>query len=375
MDGRGDALVQRIVSFGRFLRQRGMRVTPAETLDALQALSAVEVADPREARSALRCAFVHRHQDLPVFEAAFDAFWLGHQEAVWEREETVVVESPSSSDPAAVARDAEEDRAEAGGSVYSPLAALLRRDVAALTPEETEALERLCQLLAQRLATRLSRRLRAAPHGEQLDVRRSLRGALRTGGDVLHWRWRRRRQRPGRLIAVCDVSGSMAPYARVLLHFVRGLGRAMRGVEAFVFSTSLTRVTDALRQADANAIVAWVAAAGGTWGGGTRIGQSLAELHSRWGHLVGHRTLVLVLSDGLDTGDVELLASEMRWLQRAAAAVLWLNPLASDPAYEPLAAGMRAALPHVSALLPAGTLAHLLALEKRLVGRDAGWGD
>jgi uncharacterized protein with von Willebrand factor type A (vWA) domain len=391
--------VERIVAFGRLLRARGVRVTQAETQDALRAVELIDVGERAEFRAALRATLVHRYEDQAPFDAAFERFWrlpapadegCGQPEAeARDGGEERRDERPAGGEPRGPERDGDpggEERArmieamlsepaaeggedagaESGGATYSPALSLVHRDFGQLGEEEREELEALCEWLARRLAMRLSRRLKRAPRGERLDVRRSLRRSLRTGGDVLSWSWRRRPPRWTRLVCIADVSGSMEAYSRFLLRFVRALSDVLPHVEAFVFSTSLTRVTDTLRRGDPSSALHRLFASGGEWAGGTRIGQSLRQLHERFSRLIDRRTLVMVLSDGLDTGDVDLLAREMEWLRRASSALFWLNPLASDPAYEPLCLGMQAAMPFVDVLAPAGNLAHLMALEGRL---------
>lgn len=391
-------LPERIVAFGRLLRVRGVRLTQAESQDALRAIPWIDVGERSEFRAALRATLVHRHEDEATFDLAFEQFWRlptpgdegcepspadpsadGEERADAEpsdgEPDSREADGGSDPDPAEQARtietllaeEGEDDAAaEVGGATYSPVLSLVHKDFGQLGEEEREDLEALCEWLARRLATRLSRRLKRAKHGERLDVRRSLRGALRSGGDVLRWSWRQRPPRWTRLLCVADVSGSMEAYSRFLLRFVRALADVLPHVEAFVFSTSLTRVTEALRRGDPSLALRGLFASGGDWAGGTRIGQSLQQLRERFGRLIDRRTIVMVLSDGLDTGDVDLLQRQMEWLRRASSSVFWLNPLASDPAYEPLCLGMQAALPFVDVLAPAGSLAHLMALEQRL---------
>lgn len=397
-------LVERIVAFGRLLRARGVRLTQAEAQDALRAVGLIDVGDRAEFRAALRATLVHRREDAEAFDVAFEQFWrlaapgdegcdlpetepqAGGEEREGDAGEEGAPDAPErqgAQDPedqareveALLAEEAEEGEddagAEAGGASYSPVLSLVHKDFGQLGEEEREQLEALCEWLARRLATRLSRRMKRAPRGERLDVRRSLRHALRTGGDVLDWSWRERPPRWTRLVCIADVSGSMEAYSRFLLRFVRALADVLPHVEAFVFSTSLTRVTDALRRGDPAGALRMLFASGGDWAGGTRIGQSLQQLHERFGRLIDRRTLVMILSDGLDTGDVDLLARQMDWIERAAAGVFWLNPLASDPAYEPLCLGMQAAIPFVDVLAPAGSLAHLMTLESKLASLAA----
>lgn len=366
-----------VVAFGRALRRRGVRVTQADVHDGLRALLTIDVGERIEVRRALRTTLVHRRDDLDLFDAVFDAFWQVPDSAVDDR--------PGDGDPSGVEGDAPPRPGEDPGrpqedpdappgddsetmriAAYSPAAALVRRDFGSLRREEEDRLATLCAQLARRLALRLGRRLHVDRRGRRIDLRRSMRRALHTGGDVLDFVRRSRRPRKSRVVVICDVSGSMEPYSRFLLTFIRELERALPRVEAFTFSTSLQRVTGMLRRPDADAALRTFFAHSGDWAGGTRIGSSLREFRAAFGQMLDHHTLLIVCSDGLDTGDTALLRTEMAALRRHSQGVLWLNPLASDPAYKPLSLGMQAAMPSVDVLAPAGNLANLLDLERHV---------
>lgn len=222
--------------------------------------------------------------------------------------------------------------------------------------------------MARALAAHPSRRFRPARRGSRLDLRASMRQSLRDGGEPLRLRFRARKPDPGRIVVLCDVSGSMEPYSRVLLRFVHALERRLpRRVEAFAFSTSYLRLAPFLRTADVDHAFRRAVAAAADWGGGTRIGECLERWLREYGEVLGgRRTTVLVLSDGLDMGEPERLREALRRLRRRCGRLLWLNPLAGDPRYRPLARGMRAALPYVDALVPASGLDHLSRLGEHL---------
>ena len=207
------------------------------------------------------------------------------------------------------------------------------------------------------------RRTRARP-----DLRRTIRSSLRTGGDPFERHWREPAERPRPLVLVCDVSGSMEPYARMLLQYMQACVAARRRVEAFVFGTRLTRVTAELAGRDPDRALDRAAAAAGDWSGGTRIGEALATLNREHGRRLGRGAIVVLLSDGWDRGDPEQLASEMARLQRCAHQLVWLNPLKAHPEYEPLTLGMQAALPHVDHFLAGNSLASLAELAELMEG-------
>jgi uncharacterized protein with von Willebrand factor type A (vWA) domain len=202
--------------------------------------------------------------------------------------------------------------------------------------------------------------------GHAPDLRRTVRASLHHAGEPLERHWRAPTERPRPLVLVCDVSGSMAPYARVLLQYLQACVAARRRVEAFAFGTRLTRVTKELAGRDPDRALDRAAAAVTDWSGGTRIGESLATLNRAHGRRLGRGSAVVVLSDGWDRGDPDVLAAEMARLRRAAHRVIWLNPLAASPSYEPLTRGMQAALPHTDHLLAGNSIASLEELAELL---------
>jgi uncharacterized protein len=265
-------------------------------------------------------------------------------------------------------QEAEDETAAPEGEEpgWSPEAALRRKSFEECTAADRRAMERLMARLARRLATRRSRRRVPVPGRGEPDLRRSFRRMMVRCGEVASLARRARPIEEPRLLVLCDTSGSMDPYTRFLLAFVMALGRATRGSEVFAFNTRLVRLTAWLRAArsarpDRIEITLDRLAAGvPDWSGGTRIGECLAAFADRHlDELVDHRTVVIVLSDGLDRGDVEPLADALRAIRARARRIVWLNPLAGDRRYEPTARAMAAALPHVDRLLPAHNLESL----------------
>jgi uncharacterized protein with von Willebrand factor type A (vWA) domain len=254
-------------------------------------------------------------------------------------------------------------------TLASPAERLRRKSFAACTPEE---LRELAALMAQlRLAPppRRTRRRRPA-HARELDVRRTVRRALRTGGDPAYLARRERQVRPRRVVLLLDVSRSMTAYSRALLTFAHAALRAAPRWEAFCFGTRLTRLTRALATTDPDEALRRATEVALDWDGGTRIGESIRAFLDRYGHAgLARGAVVVVCSDGLDTGDPELLAEQMARLRRLAHLVVWLNPLHEDPRYEPLARGMAAALPHVDVFAAGHDLASLEELAAQL-GRN-----
>ena len=241
-----------------------------------------------------------------------------------------------------------------------------KRDLRGLDSDELKEIERIARQIARRLAARPSRRWRPARRGPRIHLRSTMRRSLETGGDTLYPQRREQKERKTKIVALCDVSGSMDIYSRVLLQFLYALQNAFARVETFVFSTGLNRVTRDLTGDNYRDALVRLSAAVHGWSGGTRIGASLATFNASWSRLVDRRTVVVILSDGWDTGNPEQLADELRVLAHRAGRIVWLNPLLGSPSYEPLTGGMQAALPHVDVFAPAHDLATLRALGRHL---------
>ena len=346
------------------MRARGAHLGVGEVLSAHRALAAVP---PDAAREALRVTLCASRRDLVAFDGAWAALTAGDpvDGALGELLETASEVLPRVAVPAAPAAAAEVREAGSGELVPAAWSAeelLLHKDFANYTDAERALARALIARLALRGPRRRSRRHRAARRGSVHDMRGTLRASLRHGGEPVERRFRAPVSRPRPMLLVVDVSGSMAPYARMLLQYVQAAVAARRRVEAYAFGTRLTRITHELQGRDPDRALARATAAAVDLGGGTRMGESLAQLNREHGRRVGRGAVVVLLSDGWDRGDPELLAAEMARLHRTAHRLVWLNPLAADPRYEPLTRGMRAALPHTDHLLPGNSIASLQAL-------------
>lgn len=368
--------MERLASFARLLRELGMDVGPGDVVAAARALAFLGPAGQDAFYLTLRTVLCRKVEDFPLFHAAFLHFWLGGDRTGPDAPDVDGVRirlrrtrSPQGALHDAGGPDGEEGSGDGGDGLeeeqglpgYTARALLLRRDLGKIEPHESPEVARLARELARRLAHRVARRLRRHRRGA-VDPARTLRRALRTGGEVLELRRRRRRQK-ARLVALLDVSGSMQPYSRFLLLFLAALTAQLPATETFVFSTELVRVTRELRARELEAVTA----AAPDWAGGTRLGASLdCFVREHAPLLVDRHTALLVLSDGLDTGETERVEEAMRRLRASAGRIVWLNPLAGDPAYQPLQRGMRAALPFVDVLAPAHSLESLLTLPGHL---------
>ena len=333
------------------MRADGSSVGVGQVLAAHRALATVE---PRDFGHALRATLCASHADVARLEAALAApRAVAPVPGEIEREVLPRVAVPH---PAGPELALELEAVPAAWSDEEQLRAL---DFAAYTDAERAAARRLLARVAARGPVRASRRTRPARRGRRPDLRATARASLRHGGELRERRWRAPGVRPRRVVLIVDVSGSMAPYARVLLQYVQASVAARARVEAFAFATRITRLTPDLAGRDPDRALARAADRVADWNGGTRIGASLATLNREHGGRVGRGAFVVLLSDGWDRGDPEELAAELARLRRTAHRLVWLNPLAADPRYAPLTRGMRAAMPFVDRLLPGNSIASL----------------
>jgi uncharacterized protein len=357
---------ERVSALAAVMRSGGARVGVGELLAAHRALAAVDASDRMDAYFALRTTLCSTRAELLLFAQAFAAvFAAAPQEdplAALGEIEKAALPRTGVPQPSAAGLEPDPD-ADPVPAAYSDEELLREKDFASYTDVERAQARRLLARIAARAPQRLSRRTRPTRRRRDThDLRATVRASLRHGGELMERRYREPGLRPRRIVLVCDVSGSMAPYARMLLQYLQASVAARTRVEAFVFGTRLTRVTRDLEGRDPDRALSRAAERVSDWSGGTRIGAALAELNREHGRRIGRGAVVVILSDGWDRGDPELLGTEMARLNRTAHRLLWLNPLAADPRYEPLTRGMRAALPHVDHLLPGNSIASLESL-------------
>ncbi len=360
-----------MVRFAALLRRQGLPVTPEHVIDGVRALEHLDLTDREEIRTGLRSVFASRSEDFATFDRAFDAFWRAATEADRVAEALAPPALPEHAPPGlepagreTLALDAWQESGDGdtgdepvGVPAASELEAIAARDFSTFSPDQLDEIYRLTLTIARRLARRISRRRRPSARRGRIDLRRTLRANL-TRGELIDLRFRRRKRKKVRLVLLCDVSGSMDLYSRFLLQFLFALQSAFSRVETFTFSVRLTRVTDYLRARSYREVLRRLTAVK-DWSGGTRIGESLAEFNRGWPSLVDRRTIVIILSDGWDTGDPDVLSAELLRIKRRAGRVIWLNPLLGNPSYEPLTRGMAAALPLVDRFAAAHNLAAL----------------
>ncbi|REJ74895.1 MAG: VWA domain-containing protein [Acidobacteria bacterium] len=379
------SLLQNAVLFARLLRVGGLDAGPDQLSDWLRALTHVDLRSKQQVKSAASALLVSRREDLDWFDAAFELFWQARdpreleglelgllvQRQVERRRQAALTGLQASTPPPG--QDSRDDQDEQRVAAWSDREQLRHKDFAELDAEELEQVRRMMRRMRWDLETRRSRRLTAARRGEVLDLRRSLRRNLAHGGELIELKRRRRKRRRRPLVLLCDVSGSMEAYSRLLLEFVyaishsRFLRRSQARVEAFAFGTRLTRLTAELRGSNVDDALRAATRRVEDWGGGTRTGEALHTFNREWARRVlSGGAVVLLISDGWDRGDIDLLGREIALLHRLSHRLVWLNPLLGSPTYEPLTRGMQAALPHVDDFLPVHDLHSLEQLGKLL---------
>jgi uncharacterized protein len=383
--GPGPAMRKRLAGFVVALRDAGFVIGQAEAQDAARLMSSPMAERPEGLRAAMRSLFASRRTEIARFDELFEAFWRrrGVKSAVKTSAEALAARSlrrfqhgPGANDqlrePNHIggASASEGAPADSGGrhGGASAQEAMSRKDIAAFVGDRERArATELAERFARVMRTRLTRRERARRCGRRLDLRATIRLSVAHGGEPLDLKFRRRKIKPLRLIALLDASGSMESYVSFFTRFLHAVTQAFRESEAFLFHTRLAHVSSALRERDPARALDRLALMAAGVGGGTKIGECLAafnRIHAR--RIIHSRTCVMILSDGYDTGSPELLASAMRDLRRRCKRIVWLNPLTGRDGFEPSARGMQAALPYLDLFAPAHSLETLAALEPYL---------
>ncbi len=388
IDGDGHILPN-LLRFAEVLRRLGLDAGPANVLDMVRATEHVHIGRRGEFYQAARSIFVHRRQDLPVFDEAFQVFWrkpntarsgmdlrsMGEQRRFRKPQVSAGSDEPMD-DALALEGDPNDDSVSRIDltRTYSAREVLRQKDFAQFSGQEIAEARRMMASLRWDLGQRRTRRmtpLSLSKGGASLDLRRTLRRSLQYGGELFDLAERGPKRRPRSLALICDVSGSMERYTRMLLHFIHtiavGQAPSPHQVEAFLFATRLTRITRQLRYRSIDQAIAEVSRAVPDWAGGTRIGEAVKTFNYQWlRRTLRGQVIVMIISDGWDRGEPEVLARETSRLQRSCHRLMWLNPLLGSPDYQPLTQGMQAALPYVDDFLPVHNMNSLQALANRL---------
>ncbi len=375
-----------LVGFCRYLRLKGLKLGMSEQMDALRALEEMNFKNEDSFRIALRIALAKSTKEQEIFDEYFHTFWyvwdnaenLYHKSNEKQEESSVITVEHAPKNQSFVSigdwisdfNSAEEEKESAG---YSPFANDSERDFSTFHPEELSEVMRLINEVGRVLATRFNRRTMKTKKRGYFDFRRTMRLSLRRGGEVFDLvHYRRRRQRL-KLVLLCDVSKSMDLYSRFLIQFIYAFQSVYKRIETFVFGTSLHCITETLRNEELSNALDCLSRNVKDWSGGTKIGASLEQFVSKFGiKLVDSQTVVLIISDGWDTGEVELLEKNMHYLHKNSRYVIWLNPLKGSPGFQPTTLGMQAALPYIDFFASAHNISSLRNLIRQLTMIQSG---
>lgn len=381
---RGSGTVPNMMAFARALKELGVKVSLSQVLDASHSVDLVDIGAKDDFRALLRANLISQKEDFPAFDMLFDCFW---REQGYERVpmETMEIQGTPTESDAPEGGDEEGGLEEAAAEslakenlplenldefsvpTYSPQELMNRKDFSEMGVEESRAVARAILLIATKIATQISRRKKVGRKGNVVDPRWTMRKSMKYGGEVIDLVHRKKRIKKTKVILLCDVSGSMDCYSRFLIQFMYGLQNELWGVETFVFSTSLSRITHLIRTKDIVNALEKISGSILGWSGGTNIGRSLHSFNRNFApSMVTHRTVVVIISDGWDRGDVSLLEREMQDLKRRCKKIIWLNPLLASENYEPLCKGMQAALPYLDMFLSVHNVNSLMALGRTL---------
>ena len=377
-------LVKHIVGFVRFVRDNGFKVGIKEECDALIVAKYCNVINKRRLKWGLRSLLCNSCDDWERFDTLFEAYWFdtkvktraqskvsksgGKLEGTGKQDDqnksgmTADIDQLRQESGAAVGQGGVKNGASAG-EIHTQIDFRFLDDV-----QQMSLMEQMVERLARRMRRRLIRRQRDQRHGRRLNLRRTIRHSLSHGGTPLELIYRKKKKQLPRLILLLDVSRSMSLYSYLFLRFARGIVGAFKNADAFVYHTRLVHVTDALIENDINIVKKKLEMMSAGWSGGTRIGECLEKFNQDYGrHMITSHTVVIIFSDGLDTGTPELLTKQLSFIKNRARKLVWLNPLLGRDGYEPIAKSMQAALPHLDLFASAHNLESLMALESHLV--------
>jgi uncharacterized protein with von Willebrand factor type A (vWA) domain len=403
----GERLLRRLTAFGQLLWEVGINVGPHQLQDLAETLNYIDLTNREDFYNALKCSLLTQHEQEPIFNQVFSYFWqpsdlpdqktnvsvskgrkrAGSQFRLPSSKRKSLTEHLNLNDQRKELRgkkieikrpllkyDEEEQEQEDGdpqGTAYSAIERLRKKDFEQFSWEEEQEAKRLMAEMRWGVGLRSTRRKIPARHGSYPDMRQTFRRNLKQGGEMIELAWREIKRKPRPLVIICDISGSMSLYSRLLLHFIHTVSNGRLKVEAFVFGTRLTRITHLLKKRNVDDAIKEVSKTVQDWSGGTRIGDALHEFNYTWGRRVlGRGAVVLIISDGWDRGDGLILRSEMERLQHSCHRLIWLNPLLGSPDYRPLTIGMKTALPFIDDFLPAHNLNSLLNLGRLLSSID-----
>jgi uncharacterized protein len=367
-------IADNVIGFARALRAAGLPVGPGAVIDAMNALQMIEIGSRADVYATLQAVFVKRHEHMLIFAQAFELFFRAAED--WKQMlDSVPLPDQARKPPPAAARRVQEAMAQPSVSempqaqdqeirlAVSDKEVLQKKDFAQMSAAEIAEVTRAIEKMKLPQAELRTRRYRSDPRGLRLDMRRTLRGSLRTGGDIIDIHRLGLIDKPAPIVALLDISGSMSEYTRLFLHFLHAITDARKRVSVFLFGTRLTNVTRSLRARDPDEALASCTSSVEDWAGGTRIATSLHSFNKLWARRVlGQGAIVLLISDGLEREADAKLAFEMDRLHRSCRRLIWLNPLLRYSAFEPKAQGIKMMLPNVDEFRPVHNLSSIQGL-------------
>ena len=367
--------ISHLTGFCRVLREHGLLIGPHETSDAIRAVSMVDLMTEGRIYWTLRCSLVSRQEQLATFDSLFARFWNFQPLPRFQPPENPSNKFGETRTPGRVPRalalpgddpESKDTLMQLVRTGASGRHVTSETDLSALDAQDMSEISRLAAKIVRALASRPGRRRKRHRRKGTPDLRGAMRLSLSTGGDVVRLPRMRRAPKVPRLLVALDVSGSMDRYARLLLQLMFAVGQHTKRIEAFAFSTKVTRITRELSAPSFSEALTRIGGAVDHWSGGTKIGESLADLSATYDHLLDRHTTVFLLSDGWETGDPDDLARALQRMKRRVRRIVWLNPLLGTPDFQPLARGLQAAMPHVDHFVPAADIEHLKRLPSLL---------
>jgi len=371
---KGDRFAASLIEFCQFARTRGLCAGIQQTLAAIAASESIGDAGREQFALALRTALTSSKEEWDLFPEVFEAFWNESRQKPkplsGEATEARIRSSKASSQSLTAESTGDAASPEGEGKTVSG-ASVLRRvqkmDFSMVPQDDLASLEEISLRLFRRMSMRLSRRFKIREFADRVDLRRTIRRSMPRGGDPIDLALQGRKTQQNRLVIFLDVSGSMNSYSLFLVRFAYALQRYFKSVETFLFSTDVVEISDVLRTRDLRDALSGLSQKAAGWAGGTKIGESLKDFNRRYGRkLLSRNTVFIILSDGWDTGEPEILAEGLGRISLRVKKLIWLNPLLGLEGYEPVTRGMMAALPYVDVFAPAHNLESLMALEKFL---------
>lgn len=353
--------------FVRKLKVKGLKITPANVVDAFRSIDQIDLSNRQDFKKALQTNFVSSKDEVTVFNEIFGYFWDRFCELTpkiffdtkEDPEDHTDIKKVSLVTPFhdKTLPPTERIVKKSISMSYSPHEAFLVKDFSEYSLEDQKNFSKEAAILISRLAMKVSRRRKHFIKGNEIDFRRTIRRTIRSGGDVIELIKRQRKIKPIKIIFLCDVSGSMDASTRFILQFIFGLQKAFSRSEAFVFSTRLTRITDVIRKFQMSTALNHIERRVPDWSGGTRLGFCLKTFNNIWGkRMAVGSSLFILFSDGWDRGDPAILEAEVKRMKIRAYKIIWINPFSGTPGFQPLTRGMQTVLPYIDHLLPANNL-------------------